>query len=188
MGLDSASGHIQMDMEKEFATCRPKTCRNHWIVEVALSKETDRPPWNKIASRFEALTTEGIIGSVIPLPRTILAKLNPQKDHQWSKAWKRLAASKNISPLNGGVHRAKSKLLVKGLKPGEIVIAGGNGLQDLGVMADVNGTAKLEIWHRGEIKLKVSDTEKIISLMPSVWRKYKWDGTTTTVNWHQPLK
>ena len=134
-----------------------------WNMEVnqghTLTMGTPDATLATVAATFRA----GAIGSHMPGYK--LAGADPR---EVERQWRALGREHGVTPL-GGERRGPARIAVSGLSPGQVVWASADWLPTTGGVADADGTASMDIWHRGDVRLDVSGVTRTVTVTPGRW-------------------
>ena len=162
-----------------------------WNMEVNQGRSLTRATADETLATVAATFRAGAIGT--HMPGYSLDGADPREVEQ---KWRALGREHGVIPLPGE-RRGPARIAVSGLSPGQVVWASADWLPTTGGVANANGIARLDIWHRGDVLLDVSGVTRTVTVTPGRWvvpeaatlgskgdvLQQAWKGGVTRIEW-----
>lgn len=136
-----------------------------WIVEIG--KIQGGHSIGGIAQHFVE-ASGGVYGGV-----ALSAPPREEDAKEWRSEWRDVADSLGVRATSTGNRRARSRVRVTGLDPGQPVWLEAVGLHPRGAVASSRGVAIIDLWHRGACTLRAGSETREVTLEPDRWKALK---------------
>ena len=173
-GLDMASRSIGSTGQARTDRAGNRDDAPAWIVEIG--KVEGAHGIRDIAQHF-AESSGGLYGGVaLPAPPRI------EDVEEWRSSWNDVADSMGVKSPVASDRRARSRLRVTGLSPGQTIWVEVPGLAPVGTVASERGVAVLDLWHEGECTVRAGGESYPVTLEPDRWKHLKRESNQVQLN------
>ena len=148
--------------EHGVSRCVPDNCSPSWIIESIMMNGF--VPWSIMSSTYADIHQQGLYGGVIPTPN--------QRDIEiWSENWSSAAARINPDPIPDTRLRSNSDITIINAAPNSIVTVSHPGHQLIGAITNNNGSAKVQIYFKGDAEVNCGEVRQKHQVLSSFWEK-----------------
>lgn len=156
----------------------PGGCTGRWAVEATVRVQPLPDYWLRFAGIWQQFLETGVPGGTLPTPPA-------GEEALWTGAFGPVARAVD-APAWTLSHRRRgpSRVVVSGAKPQGLYWVEVPGLAAVGATATAAGEVAIDVWHRGDVRVRGPGLDTEVFVWPLRWEGVKLYGRTAVVGAH----